>query len=132
LEIVRQIKAGEPEVVNMYTRAVPDQGNPKARAMMHEVFEVGDALWRGIGTIPDSGLSMSGEYAEFDAFKALGLELSDAKPIPGCRCGDVLKGKMPPDKCPLFGKKCTPAQPVGPCMVSTEGSCAAYYKYKLD
>lgn len=132
LEIVRQLKAGKPDVVNMYTRAVPDQGNPKARAMMHEVFDVGDALWRGIGTIPQSGLSLRDGYAGFDAFKALGLELSDAKPIPGCRCGDVLKGKMPPDKCPLFGKKCTPAQPVGPCMVSTEGSCAAYYKYKLD
>jgi hydrogenase expression/formation protein HypD len=131
-EIVMQLKRGEPRAVNLYTRAVQDEGNPKAVSIMNEVFTPGDALWRGIGVIPGSGLGLSGDYATFDAFEALGLELAEAKPLPGCRCGDVLKGKMPPDKCPLFGVKCTPANPVGPCMVSTEGSCAAYYKYKLD
>lgn len=132
VEIVMQIKHDEPKAVNLYKRAVHDEGNPKAVAMMREVFSQGDALWRGIGVIPDSGLSLSDGFSRFDAFKALEIDLAEAKPLPGCRCGDVLKGKMPPDKCPLFGKKCTPAQPVGPCMVSTEGSCAAYYKYKLD
>lgn len=132
LEIIRQLNSGQPKAVNLYTRAVKDSGNPKAAAMMREVFTPGDGLWRGIGVIPESGLFLSDKFARFDAFKALGLELAEAKSIPGCRCGDVLKGKTPPDKCPLFGKKCTPAAPVGPCMVSTEGSCAAYYKYKLD
>jgi len=132
LFLVRQKNSGGHEVVNQYRRAVADAGNPKAVQVMYEVFEPSDALWRGIGTIPDSGLAIREEYAEHDAFRALDLELPDVKPLPGCRCGDVLKGKMRPDECPLFKKACTPATPVGPCMVSTEGSCAAYFKYQLD
>jgi hydrogenase expression/formation protein HypD len=131
-EIVRQKAHGRAEVVNAYSRAVQDGGNPKAVAVMNEVFETSKALWRGIGEIPGSGLVFAGEYRGFDAMETLGLELAEARPLPGCRCGDVLKGKMAPDECPLFGAKCTPASPVGPCMVSTEGSCAAYFKYKLD
>jgi len=75
---------------------------------------------------------MGDAYKAFDAFEALGVELKESKPLPGCRCGEVLKGIMPPNQCPLFAKACTPATPVGPCMVSTEGSCAAYFKYQLD
>jgi hydrogenase expression/formation protein HypD len=122
---------GRAEVVNAYRRVVSDAGNPKAVSVMNEVFEPADALWRGIGLIPGSGLTVREEYAAFDAMRVFGMELRDVPEIKGCRCGDVLKGKLSPEKCPLFGKACTPAAPVGPCMVSTEGSCAAYYKYKI-
>jgi hydrogenase expression/formation protein HypD len=131
LLMVEQRKAGTARVVNGYTRVVPDAGNPKARATMYEVFKPADALWRGIGTIPDSGLVLADAYAGFDAFTALDITLKESKPLPGCRCGDVLKGILKPNECPLYKKVCTPANPVGPCMVSTEGSCAAYYKYQL-
>jgi len=131
LLVITQIKEKRPRVVNQYTRAVDDQGNPRAREVMYEVFEPSDALWRGLGRIPQSGLALRGDYARFDALHALGVSVQDLPPLPGCRCGDVLKGKMRPDQCPLFGKACVPANPVGPCMVSTEGSCAAYYKYSL-
>ncbi|WP_243367181.1 hydrogenase formation protein HypD [Fundidesulfovibrio soli] len=125
-------RQGKPKVINNYKRVVADEGNPKARAIVAEVYKPVDALWRGIGTIPGSGLGFTDAYRAFDAFEVLGVELKASKPLPGCRCGEVLKGIMRPDECPLFGKACTPAQPVGPCMVSTEGSCAAYFKYQLD
>ena len=121
-----------PAVLNAYTRVVADEGNLKALDVMYDVFTPCDAPWRGIGVLPESGLRMSEAYADFDAFKAFDIELKDTPPPPGCRCGDVLKGKLRPDQCPLFDKACTPATPVGPCMVSTEGGCAAYHKYKLD
>jgi len=125
-------RQGKPRVINNYKRVVADEGNPKALSILYEVYKPGDALWRGIGTIPGSGLVMTDAYKAFDAFDALGVTLKESKPLPGCRCGEVLKGIMPPNQCPLFAKACTPASPVGPCMVSTEGSCAAYYKYQLD
>ncbi|MFO7818190.1 MAG: hydrogenase formation protein HypD [Desulfovibrionales bacterium] len=131
LEMIRQQNRGEAKVVNCYKRAVGDDGNPNARRMMDEVFVVKDALWRGLGTIPKSGLGIAENFAQFDARREFDLKLPDVSPIPGCRCGDVLKGKLNPDECPLFAKACTPANPVGPCMVSTEGSCAAYYKYSI-
>lgn len=123
--------SGKADIINQYSRAVSDQGSPKARQIMESVFEVGDALWRGIGTVPQSGLFMRDEYAEFDAWKAFDLILPDVPEIKGCKCGAVLKGQMMPPDCPLFGKACVPAKPVGPCMVSTEGSCAAYFKYNM-
>ncbi len=132
LLMVRMVNEGKHEVVNGYKRAVADEGNPKARQVLYEVFQPCDALWRGIGEIPGSGLTFAPEYERFDALKVLGVTPPEAGPLPGCKCGDVLKGKMRPDKCPLFKKACTPANPVGPCMVSTEGSCAAYYKYNID
>ncbi len=132
LLLVRQRREGKAEVVNAYNRVVADAGNPKARAIMNEVFVPTDALWRGIGVIPGSGLAFSPDYAAFDAFTALDMTLPEVPPLPGCRCGDVLKGKLRPDQCPLFKKACTPATPVGPCMVSSEGSCAAYFKYRLE
>ena len=125
-------RQGKPRVVNNYKRVVADEGNPKARSVLYEVYQPGDALWRGIGVIPGSGLTFSEAYKAFDAFEALDVTLKESKPLPGCRCGEVLKGIMPPNQCPLFAKACTPATPVGPCMVSTEGSCAAYHKYQLD
>ena len=130
--MAEQRRSGQYAVANAYKRAVDDGGNPRARAVLEQVFLPADALWRGIGNIPGSGLRLSDAFADMDAMQRLGLTLPEVKPLPGCRCGDVLKGKMPPPECPLFGKACTPAKPVGPCMVSTEGSCAAYYKYRLE
>ena len=131
LSFVRMHNRGEAKVVNGYSRAVADTGNLQAQAIMNEVFEPCDALWRGIGSIADSGLRIRKEYRAFDAMDALNLTLPDVPPLAGCKCGDVLRGKIRPDECPLFRKVCTPANPVGPCMVSTEGSCAAYYKYQI-
>lgn len=102
----------------------------RARApLMEQFFTPSDALWRGLGRIPRSGLAVRPEYADLDALTRLDLRLPETRPLPGCRCGEVLKGQIRPPECPLFSKKCTPATPVGPCMVSTEGSCAAYFKY---
>ncbi|MGE4299852.1 MAG: hydrogenase formation protein HypD [Desulfovibrionaceae bacterium] len=132
LLIVQMRKKGEAHVVNQYSRVVSDAGNARAMSIMNQVFAPCDALWRGIGMIPGSGLAFTPEYEAFDAAKVLGLTMVEAPPLPGCRCGDVLRGKLAPNKCPLFKKACTPANPVGPCMVSTEGSCAAYFKYCLE
>ena len=123
---------GVPRLTNLYRRVVRDEGNAKARAVMAEVFTTADALWRGLGLIPGSGLEIGDEYAAFDAKRDFAIEIKDCPPLPGCKCGEVLKGRLAPNLCPLFGKACTPAKPVGPCMVSTEGSCAAYYKYQVD
>jgi len=132
LDIVAMRRDGHPAIHNTYTRVVSANGNPVARAVMDEVFEPTDALWRGLGAIPQSGLAIREAYADFDAVRTLGVTLREVPPLPGCRCGEVLKGKLPPNRCPLFGTACTPATPVGPCMVSTEGGCAAYYKYQLE
>ncbi len=121
----------KPAIINQYKRAVDDAGNSRARAVLFDVFETADALWRGIGLIPFSGLCIRPPYIKFDAFEHFGLTLPDVPEIKGCRCGDVLKGKINPSQCLLFGKTCVPARPVGPCMVSSEGSCAAYYSYNL-
>lgn len=132
LLMVKMRKEGAPDIVNQYSRAVSDAGNPRAREILFEVFEPADALWRGIGPIAQSGLELRESYAAFDAKRRFGLSLPDVPEIRGCKCGEVLKGRLAPDGCPLFGKACTPARPVGPCMVSTEGSCAAYFKYSVD
>ncbi len=129
--MAEELQSGSCGIKNAYGRAVNDQGNPKAQAILNQVFVNSDALWRGMGCIAQSGLSLAPAFAHRDALHVLDMTLPDVKPLPGCRCGDVLKGKMSPPDCPLFAKACTPAKPVGPCMVSTEGSCAAYYKYRL-
>ncbi|WP_415714665.1 hydrogenase formation protein HypD [Maridesulfovibrio sp.] len=132
LMMVRSSKEEHPVVQNQYVRGVSEDGNPKAVEVMYQVFEESDALWRGIGKIPLSGLEFRAEFEKYDAKKIFDLNIGECPPLKGCKCGEVLKGKMTPEKCPLFGKVCTPAKPVGPCMVSTEGSCAAYFKYKVD
>ncbi len=131
LIMAEQRRSGEFRIVNQYRRAVADAGNARAREVMFSVFRTADALWRGLGNISDSGLVFRDEYAAYDALRSLDITVRETPPTPGCKCGEVLKGKMQPDGCPLFGKVCTPAKPVGPCMVSTEGSCAAYYKYSV-
>ncbi len=127
--MARSLKSGKPAVVNAYSRAVSDDGNPRARYLMRTVFSESASLWRGLGKIEKSGLKIKEEFADFDAENKFYIDWDSGVDIAGCKCGEVLKGTMTPDKCPLFGKRCVPANPVGPCMVSSEGSCAAYYKY---
>ena len=112
-----------------YKRWVSREGNAKARERIDEVFQVCDAAWRGLGTIPKSGLEMRPELRALDGLAELGVEVPAELENPGCSCGLILRGLIDPPECPLFAKKCTPTSPVGPCMVSTEGSCAAFYKY---
>ncbi|WP_198145883.1 hydrogenase formation protein HypD [Desulfonatronovibrio magnus] len=131
LIMIRQKSQGHASVINNYKRVVNDAGNLRALQVMREVFETSDAMWRGLGVIPESGLALRKDFENFNAFIVHEQDLPDVKNVPGCKCGDVLKGLISPDKCPLFGIRCTPASPVGPCMVSTEGSCAAYHKYSI-
>lgn len=128
-EIVEQVADGRAELGNVYGAAVRAEGNPAARNLVNEVFDVGDADWRSIGVIPDSGLVLNTRYRRYDAAERFGVTFGPDNAIPGCRCGDVIKGLKDPFDCPLFGKACTPQKPIGPCMVSSEGSCQAYYKY---
>lgn len=130
--MAEQMRDNTFKVENAYPRAVNDAGNARARERMYQVFEPADALWRGLGRIPQSGLRLRPEYADMDACARLGLTLTEEVMPTGCRCGLVLTGHITPPDCPLFGKTCTPAAPIGPCMVSTEGSCAAYFKYSLE
>lgn len=130
LMLIKQVEEGRAEVEVQYTRAVRPDGNPKAMAVLREVFEPADADWRGIGVIPMSGLKVRDAFADFDAGRIFSsVEVPPVREHKGCRCGEVLRGVALPYECKLFGKACTPASPVGPCMVSSEGSCAAYYKY---
>lgn len=127
--LVAQVERGEARVEIAYRRGVRPEGNPEALRIMEEVFEPGPAWWRGLGKISDSGLRLRSEYQKFDAELAFKL-VSEPTPEPeGCLCGDILRGVSTPEDCTLFGKACTPEHPVGPCMVSSEGSCAAYYLY---
>ena len=131
LSIVRQVKEGGWGVENEYTRAVREEGNVIALKAIGDVFEVADSWWRGIGRIEASGLKLRGHFEEFDASKKFGLEAPPADYMPeGCGCGEVLKGVIKPEDCPLFGKECTPNHPIGPCMVSLEGACSIIYKYR--
>jgi hydrogenase expression/formation protein HypD len=127
--LLRQRKDGVARVENAYPRGVTAGGNRKAREVIADVFTPCDTGWRGIGVIPGSGLRISDRYAAFDAEKRHGVPVAFSMEATACRCGDVLKGKILPPDCPLFGKECVPGEPVGPCMVSSEGTCAAYYKY---
>lgn len=127
--IMRQLHEGRAEIENAYLRGVQPQGNPVAVAAINEVFETVDATWRGLGLIPGSGYAIREEYAQFDAFRRFEPEVEPTQEPKGCRCGDVLRGAMTPAECPLFRRVCTPENPVGPCMVSSEGSCAAYFRY---
>jgi hydrogenase expression/formation protein HypD len=129
LMLARQVVRGESRVETQYTRVVRPEGNPKARAILAQLFEPCDVPWRGIGVIPGSGLKLQERYARFDAEKMLPVQVEPTREHPGCRCGEVLKGKLSPFDCPLFGAACTPEAPVGACMVSSEGTCAAAYKY---
>lgn len=128
--LLQQVLAGEAQVENGYTRVVKEDGNPRAQALLRQYFETGDVSWRGFGTIPGSGLQWQQEYREFDAQVRFRPVIDEPNPPKGCRCGDLLKGKLTPPECRLFATACTPVHPVGPCMVSSEGACAAFYQYE--
>jgi hydrogenase expression/formation protein HypD len=129
LTLVEMVSADAPALRNEYTRVARPNGNPAARSLIDAYYEPCDAIWRGIGTIPESGLALRNEFERYDAAKRFGIAIGDESMPAGCSCGDVLKGRIRPPSCPLFGKTCTPDHPVGPCMVSSEGSCAAYFRY---
>ncbi len=118
-----------PKIINDYKRVVRNDGNPTARLITEEVFEPSDASWRGLGLIPGSGLALGDGYSRFDAALHLPVEVPEAADDPRCLCAAILTGSKTPDRCGLFGRECTPDDPVGPCMVSSEGTCAAYFKY---
>ena len=127
--LLAQCLSGQSRVEIQYSRAVTWEGNSKARTILERVFTPCDTAWRGLGVLPGSGLAIRDELAAFDAVKVLALNLPEGKENPACRCGEVLKGKLSPFDCPLFATVCTPEAPVGACMVSSEGTCAAAYKY---
>lgn len=127
--LLRQRAEGRSEIEIQYKRVAKAEGNPQAKVFIERVFEPIDAAWRGIGLIPQSGLGIREEYALWDAARKFTLPVFESRETPGCRCGDVLRGLISPTQCPLFAKHCTPMNPVGPCMVSSEGSCAAFHRY---
>lgn len=127
--LVRQLHEGRAEIEIAYARGVMPEGNPVALAAIDEVFETCTATWRGLGDIPDSGYRIRDEFADFDAVRRFEPDVEPTRDPKGCRCGDVLRARIAPNECPLFRAVCTPENPVGPCMVSSEGSCAAYYRY---
>lgn len=127
LSLVRQ---AEPAIGIEYARAVRPEGNIVAQRLLDQVFEPGDADWRGLGVIPGSGLSLRPEYSDADAALRFPLDLEPPLEPAGCRCGEVLRGVTDPAECALFAARCTPEDPVGACMVSSEGACAARYRYR--
>ncbi len=130
--LVKQVESNNPKVEIAYKRAVRPEGNIKALAMMNEVFEPRNDWWRGLGILQNSGLKPKEKYRNFDAEKMFDVEVEPTKEDKGCICGEILKGLKTPKDCKLFNKACTPEDPVGPCMVSNEGACHAYYKYNRD
>ncbi len=130
LMLAAQIDAGAPKVEIQYQRVVQAEGNLKAQQLLIDVFELRDDQWRGLGMIPKSGLKIRDEYSIFDAETQFKVEVPESTEPKGCICGQILRGLKTPVDCGLFGKKCTPTDPVGACMVSGEGTCATYYKYR--
>jgi hydrogenase expression/formation protein HypD len=128
-ELLRQIAEDDPRSVSVYPPARAE-GNPAAREVIDEAFNAADAPWRGLGTIPASGLAVREELAGFDTARRFELPATESYELPGCRCGDVICGRCVPTECPLFATRCTPREPVGPCMVSSEGACAASFRYE--
>ncbi|MCM8796085.1 MAG: hydrogenase formation protein HypD [Candidatus Omnitrophica bacterium] len=132
--LLKQIVKKSPKVDNQYMRVVSKEGNPKAKRIIKEVFQAKDSFWRGLGKISESGLEIKKDFSAFDTEKVFNLTLTKLKPQPcatGCSCAEVLKGLISPKQCPLFARICSPENPYGPCMVSSEGTCSAYYKYNV-
>lgn len=128
--LLKQLEEKAPKLENTYERAVMPEGNPLAMATIEKYFILRDDLWRGLGLIPKSGYGIREEYANYDAERKFGLTFPETEGNTACRCGEVIQGRMRPQDCPLFGTVCVPEEPVGPCMVSSEGACAAAYKYQ--
>jgi len=130
LMLLRQIRAGWPEVQSEYRTAVKPEGNPRARELLRQVFAPVDGDWRGLGRIPASGLALRPELHSLDAAERFSVPEEPAREPRGCRCGEVLVGAIRPDQCGLFAKECTPDNPAGACMVSSEGTCGAHFRYR--
>jgi len=130
--LLEQIASKRAEVEIQYKRAVRPEGNQKAVSLIYEYFEPCDVKWRGIGLVPQSGLKLKDKYSYLDVNRVFTIDVPDSEEPKACICGSVLRGVRIPTDCPLFGKTCTPEKPVGACMVSTEGSCATYYKYGMS
>jgi len=130
--LVNQIESGQPRVEIAYRRGVKPEGNQPALKIMENVFEVCQANWRGIGSVPSSGLRLKKRYQQFDAESNFNIDPGPSREPQGCICGNILRGVNKPPECKLFRTLCTPEHPVGPCMVSSEGSCATYYHYGAD
>ena len=130
LMLIRLVNEGQGKVENQYTRSVKQNGNPRAREIMLEVFKESDSNWRGLGVIPSSGLQIRSKYRDFDARNRFKIAPKPAIEFPGCICGDILRGIKNPVDCTLFGKVCHPEDPKGACMVSSEGTCATWFKYR--
>ncbi len=129
VHLARQVEAGKPAIENVYSAVVNDRGNRTAQELLTRVFVIDSAPWRAIGDIPESGLELAPAFRRFDAVTRFGLTLEEDDVDPACLCGEVIQGKVEPTACPLFGNACTPLSPVGPCMISSEGTCSAWYKY---
>jgi len=129
LMILTQIAENRKTVAIQYSRGVKPEGNPRAREIMEEVFSPGPSQWRGLGVIPGSGLDLREPLRAFDALEKFEVPEIRSEEMKGCCCGDILRGIKTPDECPLFRNVCNPLNPGGPCMVSSEGACAAYFKY---
>lgn len=127
--LVQQVENNDPKVEIAYRRAVKPEGNPRAREMVNEVFELRDDWWRGLGVLKNSGQVLRGKYAHLDAEKVFDVDIEETREPKGCICGEILKGIKSPKDCKLFGTACTPQDPVGACMVSSEGACHAFYRY---
>lgn len=127
--LISQINDGKAIIENEYKRAVSYEGNQLAQKAIYDCFELEDATWRGLGIIKNSGLKIKDDYSSCDAQKKFDITIEKEKPT-ACRCGDVITGRIGPEQCPMFGKSCVPEDPIGPCMVSSEGACAACYKYQ--
>ncbi len=132
LQLVIQHEESSPRLENAYHRAVRMEGNLKAQTIMNRIFEKTDDWWRGFGIIPDSGLQLKQKFLPFDAREKFNIKIEPSQEKKGCICGEILKGLKRPTDCKLFGKACTPSYPIGACMVSNEGACAAYNKYKAS
>lgn len=128
--LAKQINEKDQKVEIQYSRAVNPQGNIKAQEIMNEVFEARNDSWRGIGEIPNSGLKLKGKYKSFDAELVFNIKINSVYEHPSCICGQILRGQKTPANCKLFGMVCSPDNPIGACMVSSEGACHAFYKYK--
>ncbi|MCX6112319.1 MAG: hypothetical protein NTY22_03400, partial [Proteobacteria bacterium] len=129
--LVKFYESGEFDIVNNYKAVVSENGNNIALNMMNEIFDIHDTQWRGIGLIKNSGLRIKNKYKKYNAADKFNISIKDIPDPKDCRCGEVLMAKATPKECLLFGKTCTPSNPVGPCMVSSEGTCAAFYKYDV-
>ena len=129
--LAKQIADGKPRLENEYKSVVHPEGNPLAEKILGEAFEVRTDIWRGLGRIEKSGLALKDSLSDYDAEKKFGIRISGESKPTACRCGKVITGRIAPSLCPMFGKACTPEDPLGPCMVSSEGACAAAYKYQV-